>query len=73
MKILKLTDLVEAIIIFNQGTLDGARKEEHDILRYERGIHELEEHVEGENSNKSLSNELKDYILETNESHSVII
>ena len=66
----KLTDLVEACIVFNQATLDKAKKEESDILRLERRILELEEEVELEKSNRLELNQLKDYIVQSNESRS---
>lgn len=50
--------------------LDKARKKEKVILRLERRIHELEEQVEEEKSNRIVINEFKDYILATQESHS---
>ena len=55
----KLTDFLEAVIVFNQTTVDKSKKEEKYILRLEKRILELEEHVELERSNRIKFNKLK--------------
>ena len=60
---------MESRILFNQATLNKARKEEKDILRLERRIIELGEHVELERSNRIEFNQLKEFLLTSHESH----
>ena len=60
--------MVEEGIVFNQDTLDKAKKEERDILRLKRRILELEEHGVLEKSNRSEFNQLMDYVVQSKES-----
>lgn len=68
LKRLKITNLVEDEIVFNQETFEKAKREVKDIKRLEKIVIELEEQLESERQKREDLNPLKEFIVQSNES-----